>query len=180
MSEDPDQIAAAYALGIYRGAAREEIELRLDRDAALRTKAEFWQQQFAALDLAAPQEAPPPQVFDRILEEIGACGPELPGTFTRRCGGGLWREMAPGITYTVLFDDPASRRRSILLRALPGAVFEPHSHDQGYEECLVLEGDMLIGDLKLGPGDYHVALMGTSHPLTRTVSGCLCFQTIPL
>ncbi len=88
--------------------------------------------------------------------------------------------MAPGITYTVLFDDPASRRRSILLRALPGAILEPHSHGQGYEECLVLEGDLFIGDLKLGPGDYHVALTGTSHPATRTVSGCLCFQTIPL
>jgi len=54
MSEDLDQIAAAYALGIVRGAAREEIALRLDRDAARRAKAEFWQQQFAALDLAAP------------------------------------------------------------------------------------------------------------------------------
>lgn len=51
---------------------------------------------------------------------------------------------------------------------------------QGYEESLVLEGDLLIGDLKLGPGDYQVAMLGTSHPLTRTVSGSLCFQTIPL
>ena len=179
MSEDPDQIAAAYALGICRGAERKEIELRLATDTALRAKAEFWQQQFTALDLAAPAETPPPQLFDQILEEIGGTGPELPGTFTRRAGTGTWSEMAPGVTYTVLFDDPVTRRRSLLLRALPGATVEAHAHGQGYEECLVLEGDLLIGDLSLGPGDYHVAMMGTSHPLTRTVSGCLCFQTIP-
>jgi ChrR Cupin-like domain len=180
MSEDPDQIAAAYALGICRGAERTEIESRIHAYPALRAKAEFWQQQFAALDLAASAEAPPPQLVDQILAEISAGEPELPGTLTRRAGGGTWSDMAPGVTYTVLFDDPVTRRRSILLRALPGATFEPHVHGQGYEESLVLEGDLLIGDLKLGPGDYHVAMMGTSHPLTRTVSGCLCFQTIPL
>jgi ChrR Cupin-like domain len=180
MSEDPDQIAAAYALGISRGAARGEIESRIRSDPGLGAKTEFWQQQFAALDLAAPAEAPPPQLFDRILAKIGAGEPELPGTFTRRAGTGTWSDMAPGVTYTVLFDDPVTRRRSILLRALPGATVDPHSHGQGYEECLVLEGDLLIGDLRLGPGDYHVAMTGTSHPLTRTVSGCLCFQTIPL
>jgi len=180
MIKDPDQIAAAYALGICRGAERTEIESRIHADPALRAKAEFWQQQFAALDLAAPAEAPPPQLFDQILAEISAGEPELPGTFTRRAGTGIWSDMAPGVTYTVLFDDPVTRRRSLLLRALPGATVEPHAHGQGYEESLVLEGDLLIGDLKLGPGDYHVAMMGTSHPLTRTVSGCLCFQTIPL
>jgi anti-sigma-K factor RskA len=59
MSEDLDQIAAAYALGLSRGAARKEIESRLSAEPALREKAEFWQQQLAVLDLAAPQEAPP-------------------------------------------------------------------------------------------------------------------------
>jgi len=180
MSEDLDQIAAAYALGLSRGAARRAIELRLDTDAALRARAESWQQQFVALDLATPDETPPPQLFGRILEEIGAGAPELSGTLTRRAGIGNWSDLAPGVSYTVLFDDPVTRRRSILLRALPGATVEPHTHTQGYEECLVLEGDLLIGDLRLGPGDYHVAMRGTSHPLTRTLSGCLCFQTVPL
>ena len=60
MTEDLEQIAAAYALGITRGVAREEIESRLRTDTALAAKAELWQSQFAALDLAAPQEAPLP------------------------------------------------------------------------------------------------------------------------
>ena len=180
MSEDLDQIAAAYALGLSRGVARKELESRIRIDPALQAKAAFWQEQFAALDLAAPHEAPAPGLFDRILDEIGAGEPELAGTLTRRAGTGIWTEMAPGVTYTVLFDDPVTKRRSMLIRALPGATFEAHAHNQGYEECLVLEGDLVFGDLRLRPGDYHVAMMGASHPLARTVSGCLCFQTMPL
>lgn len=180
MTEDLDQIAAAYALGITRGVAREEIESRLRTDTALAAKAELWQSQFAALDLAAPQEAPPAELFDKIIQSIAADERELPGTFTRRAGTGLWTEMAPGVTYTVLFDDPITKRRSMLIRALPGATFGSHAHNQGHEECIVLEGDLFIGDLRLGPGDYHVAMMGTSHPQLKTVSGCLCFQTEPL
>jgi anti-sigma factor ChrR (cupin superfamily) len=180
MSEDLDQIAAAYALGLSRGVARKDIESRLRIDPALQARAEFWQEEFAALDLTAPHEAPPPGLFDRILGEIGTDEPEFPGTMTLRAGTGIWAEMAPGVTFTVLFDDQITKRRSMLLRALPGATFESHAHSQGFEECLVLEGDLVLGDLRLGPGDYHVATIGTSHPLARTVSGCLCFQTIPL
>jgi len=180
MSEDPDQIVAAYALGITRGIARKEIESRLRLDPTLQAKAELWQSQFAALDLAAPPEAPPAGLLARILDEMGTDQPELAGTVTRRAGSGVWIEMAPGVTYTVLFDDPVTKRRSMLIRALPGATFESHAHTQGHEECIVLEGDLFIGDLRLGPGDYHVAVAGTSHPRIKTVSGCLCFQTEPL
>jgi hypothetical protein len=180
MSEDLDQTGAAYALGLCRGVARKDIESRLRIDPALQARADFWQQQFTALDLAAPCEPPPPQLFDRIVNEIEADESELPGTITRRAGTGIWTEMATGVTYTVLFDDPITKRRSMLIRAVPGSTFEAHAHNQGYEECLVLEGDLVFGDLRLGPGDYHVAMRGTSHPLARTVSGCLCYQTIPL
>jgi anti-sigma factor ChrR (cupin superfamily) len=180
MSEDPDQMVAAYALGITRGISRNEIESRLRLDPALQVKAENWQSELAALDLAAPREAPPAGLLARILDEIGTDQPELAGTVTRRAGSGVWTEMAPGVTYTVLFDDPVTKRRSMLIRALPGATFESHPHIQGHEECIVLEGDLLIGDLRLGPGDYHFAAAGTSHPRMKTVLGCLCFQTEPL
>jgi anti-sigma factor ChrR (cupin superfamily) len=180
MSEDLDQTAAAYALGIVRGAARAEIEAKLRSNPALRAKAELWQQNFAALDVIATQESPPAGLFDRILAAVEADEKGLPGTLTRRAGTGVWAEMAPGVTYTVLFDDPATKRRSMLIRALPGAAIESHPHEHGYEECLVLEGDLVIGDLTLYAGDYHVAVRGSSHPATRTISGCLCYHTTPL
>jgi hypothetical protein len=175
MSEETDRLAAAYALGIFRGAAREDIEARLRSDPAFQARAEFWQEEFAVLDLAAPAEAPPPGLFDRIIGKIAGEEVGLPGTFTLRAGSGVWEEMAPGVSCKVLFEDPIAMRRSILVRAQPGAIYDSHPHGEGHEECLVLEGDLVIGNLKLLPGDFHLAAKGSFHPPATTVSGCLLY-----
>lgn len=178
VSEDLDQTAAAYALGLFRGAARAAIEARLSGDPALQAKVKLWQENFVAVDLAAGRQVPPAGLFDTILAAIGAGEKELPGTLTRRAGTGVWTEMSPGVTYSVLFEDPVAKRRSLLVRALPGSIYNSHSHDEGHEECLVLEGDLIIGDLKLVAGDYHLAAKGTTHPPATTRSGCLLYQAI--
>jgi hypothetical protein len=178
MSEDLDQTAAAYALGILRGAPRAAIEVRLSSDPVFQAKVKLWQENFVALDLAAGRELPPEGIFDSVLAAIEAGERELPGTLTRRAGTGVWTEMSPGVTYSVLFDDPVTKRRSMLVRALPGATYESHLHDQGHEECLVLEGDLVMGDLKLFAGDYHLAAKGSDHPPATTMSGCLLYQSI--
>jgi hypothetical protein len=104
MSEDLDQTAASYVLGIARGAARAAIEARLAgaqdlQTQALQTKVKLWQENFAALDLAAMPERPPEGVFDTILAAINAGAKEIPGALTRRAGTGVWSEMSPGVTY---------------------------------------------------------------------------------
>lgn len=175
MSEDLDQTAADYVLGIARGVERSDIESRLASDPALQAKVSLWQENFIALDLAADRQLPPGRLFDSVLASIDADAEELQGTLTRRAGTGVWTEMSPGVTYTVLFDDPVTKRRSMLIRALPGSTYESHVHDQGYEECLILEGDLVMGDLTLSPGDFHVAARGSAHPRATTVSGCLLY-----
>ena len=79
MSDDLDQTAAAYALGIARGAARAAIEARLLSDPALQAKVKLWQENFAPLDLAAGRESPPKDVFDRIVAALDADTGEVPG-----------------------------------------------------------------------------------------------------
>jgi ChrR Cupin-like domain len=180
MSEDLDQTAADYVLGIVRGVERSAIESRLASDPALHAKVGLWQENFAPLDLTGSPELPPAGLFDTILAAIDADAKELPGTVTRRAGSGVWTEMAPGVTCTILFDDPVTKRRSMLVRALPGSVYESHIHDQGYEECLVLEGDLIMGDLTLSTGDFHVAAKGSSHPTATTKSGCLLYLSTQL
>ena len=179
MPEDLDQTAAAYALGILRGAPRAAFEARLSSELALQTKIKLWQENFIAVDLAAGRQAPPAGLFDKILDAIDAgAGEELSGTLTRRGGTGVWTEMSPGVTYTVLFEDPVAKRRSILVRALPGSNYGAHFHAEGHEECLVLEGDLIMGDLKLLAGDFHVASKGSTHPAATTRSGCVLYQSI--
>ncbi|HEX3497007.1 MAG TPA: cupin domain-containing protein [Methylocella sp.] len=178
MPEDLDQIAAAYVLGLLRGAARAAVEARLSSDPALQAKVTLWQENFMAIDLACKRQVPPAGLFDAIVAAIDAGETELPGTQTRRAGSDGWAEMAPGVSFTVLFEDPVARRRSLLVRALPGSNYGAHSHDLGHEECLVLEGDLSMGDLKLLPGDYHLAVKGSAHPAATTESGVLLYQTI--
>ncbi|MGH6840047.1 MAG: cupin domain-containing protein [Methylocella sp.] len=178
MSEDLDQTAAAYVLGLLRGAARAAVEARLSGDRVLQAKVTLWRENFMAIDLACGRQVPPAGLFDAIVAAIDAGERELRGTVTRRAGTGVWAEMSPGVTYTVLFDDPVAKRRSMLVRALPGSTYESHLHDQGHEECLVLEGDLIVGDLKLLAGDFHLAAKGSAHPAATTVSGCLLYQSI--
>ncbi len=108
----------------------------------------------------------------RILRRVRANAPA--GTVTLRERDGEWITIAPGITSKLLRKDPAAARLSYLLRLEPGAVAPPHAHTQ-VEECLVLEGDVLVGEQHLGSGDWHVAMPGSSHENFRTIGGCLLF-----
>src|SRR5579885_2444610 len=111
-----------------------------------------WQERLSELDLSAPRLTPPPGLFDKILEAVDEGEERLPGTLTKRAGTGVWTELAPGVMCTILCEDPCAKRRSMLIRAEPGAIYDSHGHDAGYEECLVLEGDLIMGDLTLHAG----------------------------
>jgi len=56
----------------------------------------------------------------------------------------------------------------------PGASIQGHHHARA-EECLVLEGDLMVGELRLNAGDYHVAGMGSMHPVLKSQGGAVMF-----
>ncbi|OQW53513.1 MAG: hypothetical protein A4S14_15870 [Proteobacteria bacterium SG_bin9] len=177
--ERDSDIAAAYVLGLVRGAERDAVTSRLATDEALRSLVEHWQQTFATIDgssSAAPEETPSAGTFEAVLDRIDSEGLQLPGTKTRRAGTAKWREVSPGIHTRVLYADRVTNRLSVLVRMEPGATFRSHSHDLA-EETLVLEGELWLGDLKLMPGDHHLAQPHTQHPLGRTVTGCIVHIT---
>ena len=61
----------------------------------------------------------------------------------------------------------------------PGSTGTVHSHDDD-EECYVVSGDISFGEHVLGPGDFHVAPKGSTHPAARSVHGCLCLFVMAL
>ncbi len=64
------------------------------------------------------------------------------------------------------------------MRMDAGAKLPAHRH-HGVEECFVVEGDLVDGDLVLRAGDYVRYDAGTVHsPSTR--NGCLLFVTASL
>jgi anti-sigma factor ChrR (cupin superfamily) len=63
-----------------------------------------------------------------------------------------------------------------MVRIEAGAEFPDHDHNQD-EEIFVLEGDLIMGELTLKAGDYHLAQASRHHPVSRSRTGCLCIIT---
>lgn len=109
-------------------------------------------------------------LFQRVLERIHAPAP--PGTVTIRADEGEWTEFAPGLHRKVLRLDRKARNVTFLLRMAPGAMAPSHAHSED-EECMVLEGEVVIGDHTARAGDFHLARVGAVHRGFGTRTGCL-------
>lgn len=71
-----------------------------------------------------------------------------------------WRDTFPGVQIMALWGVPEIT--SMLVRFAPGAGVPDHRHDV-HEDCLMLEGEMFLGDILLRPGDYQLAPAGGGH-----------------
>lgn len=110
------------------------------------------------------------KIFARVLQGIEDAPP--PGTATIRADKGDWLQLAEKIEIKILHTDQASDATTSLWRLQPGAELLGHAHDTD-EECLVLDGEFIIGEHRLGIGDYHLAKKGFTHPASRSPSGGL-------
>lgn len=111
----------------------------------------------------------------RILNRIGAEPVPAPaGTITVRAGEKDWVALTPLIEVQVLYRDVKENVQTALWRVQPGASVPPHYHNLT-EECLVLEGELKVGDHIVRQGDMHIALAGHSHPTLESPTGALLF-----
>lgn len=98
------------------------------------------------------------------------------GFSTLRGNAGEWTEAMPGAYFKVLHDDGngLDGLLSYLIRLEPGVEMEGHAHPFD-EECLMLEGDLTLGDITLNKGDFHYAAAGMMHGHLSTNKGCMAF-----
>lgn len=102
------------------------------------------------------------------------------GIFIRRHSDLDWQQhRMPGVQVRYLYIDHERNTQTILMRCAPGVRFPQHQH-RAAEESLVLEGDLRIGDVILGPGDYQRCAPGSLHPDQSTQTGCVLLVTAPL
>ena len=85
---------------------------------------------------------------------------------------GQWRPFLPKVAIKVLRREAGVQ--TYLLRLDPGGVLLPHEHPQD-EECIVLEGEVRIGDIVASHGDYHLAPKGVRHDAIASDQGALLF-----
>jgi quercetin dioxygenase-like cupin family protein len=107
------------------------------------------------------------KVLDRIAHDVVA------QHLTVRRGAEGWQSLLPGIRCKVLYEQAGAL--SYLLELAPGAVLPAHRHAQD-EECLVLRGQLRIGDqLVVEEGDFHVGRAGVLHAPISSDTGALLF-----
>lgn len=111
------------------------------------------------------------RISARIAAEPGRAALE-PGSLisSRRFA---WKEVTPGIECKVLATDPAADRVSMLVRLAPGMEYPAHRH-AGFEELHLLNGELMIDDRKLAPGDYYRAEAGSVDTRVWSATGCTC------
>ncbi len=173
MSTDAEKILAGeFVLGILDLEQSHRFEERLENDPALRAQVARWEGLLGHFE-AGHQEAPPMEAWSRLEQALDREAAALPFHTVRAEDGG-WTAIAPGIEKKFLYRDPATGTESYLFRMQAGASMKMHQHPRA-EECLVLEGDLAIGDLRLKAGDYHVAARGTLHPALRSQGGAVVF-----
>lgn len=91
---------------------------------------------------------------------------------TVRSAEGEWVNIAPNVDIKILSDDAAYR--TLLYRFGPGGKLPPHDH-RGDEECIVLEGELHLGDIHVKRGDYHLAPRGSAHAELFSETGALIY-----
>jgi hypothetical protein len=159
-----------------------ERALGLD-DTALETEAERAEREdlehrLAPLAGLLQPVVPDPELFARILTGIGKAPPTT-DTHIVRSTEGHWKALCEGIEIKTLWHSVRRGRHAFLIRIRPGAILPAHEH-AGDEECMVLEGDMVVDGETFGPGDFHVAFADTRHAVVTSRGGCLCLISVQL
>ncbi|MGQ0677819.1 MAG: cupin domain-containing protein [Rhodospirillales bacterium] len=171
-ADDLDLQAGEYVLGTLSGEERARFAQRMAANPALRKMVQAWERRLGPMAERLPPVEPASGSFATIERRLDA--EQDANSRTIRADVGEWLEVAPGVTMKRLHQDNDDAVKSVLLRLLPGASLPPHDHPHS-EECLVIEGEITIGDLHLGAGDFHVAYPGSPHDAIRSRRGALLY-----
>lgn len=146
-----------------------------------------------ALTADFPAVEPPPSVKQQLFDRLDAAPPPHPTLDEQRAAADKlsalqfsFREEAvyqfshmPGVTARLLHLDSTTKRFSAIVKLEPGSRIPPHHHD-GLEECLVLEGELILGTVRMRPGDYQWAEDGSDHVEQWTDVGATVLISGPL
>ncbi len=113
----------------------------------------------------------PESLWGRLVERIGGTADSEPAPLAPPPE---WKDVAPGISCQLLSTDAASQRVSMLVRLAPGTEYPPHRH-AGVEELHLLDGELVVNDKTLSPGDYLRSEPGSEDHRVWSATGCTCF-----
>lgn len=169
---DRDILASEYALGTLAGEELEEAAKLYREQSDFRAAVKDWEYRLAPVGEAVEAVAPPSSVWQGIKGRLGQRNTSLPkGIAAVFASEGEWRPVNDKVHMKSLFVDPDQGSESYILKFMPGGTIEEHAHGDWNDECIVLEGEIQVGDVSMYPGDFHVATRGAAHPTLFSAAG---------
>ncbi len=170
LNDDLRQRAVDYALGVLDAQEARDFETHTTACALCRGAVDAYVTTTGHLTEAYERATPPAALWGRVLERVRA---DDGGVTIVRADEGAWGPSGfEGISVRRLAFDEDTRKQTMLVRMAAGSSYPAHEHSST-EECLVLEGDLLVGDRPMRAGDYQRAEVGSRHKAQRTESGAL-------
>lgn len=178
------ELAALYAAGALPPDEARRLEEHVAECEVCRAQLHSFGEAASLLAEALPPQEPPPGLRENLLAAIRSRipGPQIWNTWHPSSRRGLhvvrrdegrWEPVGlPGVWVKQLYSDPERDTVTMLIRMEPGSEYPSHRHG-GPEQCLVLEGDLHVGDLVLNAGDFQCAPFRSTHDVSRTENGCL-------
>ncbi len=116
------------------------------------------------------------RVMQMIHQETASKAPASSNFSTLRPNEGEWVKAMPGAYFKIVHDhgNGLDGLLSYLIKLEPGFSMQGHNHPFD-EECLMLEGDLTLGDITLHKGDFHFAPAGGMHGNVSTQQGCMAY-----
>jgi anti-sigma factor RsiW len=164
-----DCLAAEYVLGTLSAPARRRFERDLEQDDALKALVVTWEQRLGTIAAALPAEPPPADLKAKLNRRLDS--EALPDGFVRRAADADWTQIGPGLHCRMLKHDERGVG-SALFRLAAGAVIPPEFHEHD-EECLVIEGDLIVDNLHLAAGDYCCVRKSGRHGIITSQGGAV-------
>lgn len=174
--DEMSELAALHALDALGDDEQRQFKQALETaPPEVRQQVAAFQEVAQELAFSGPAISPPASLRARLMARIAQEPQEQEGagefTFVRSANV-AWRDLGPGVSMKLLFNDSAGARATMLLRLAPGGKLLAHRHRQ-VEEFYVLEGSCICAGEFLQAGDYHRAEAGSVHPITSSEQGCL-------
>ena len=150
-----DRLAAAYALGTLRGAARRRFEAQARQSPSLRALAIAWQERLAAMTELQPEHEPSPNVWKRIRLELDREREARASGSARSAPARPWRGFAFGGAFAALAAVAVAATLFVRLDERTAAVAQAEQERQR----LARQNIQLASQLQATPDIRYVAML---------------------
>jgi anti-sigma factor ChrR (cupin superfamily) len=115
---------------------------------------------------------PPTSLWPRLRRRIAGGDEEIPPV-PQSWREPDWTAVSRDVSCKMLAGDTETGRVSMLVRLAATGTYPSHRH-ASTEQLYVLDGELMIDDKTLYPGDYYEASAGTADRLVWSDTGCTC------